>query len=235
MHIFRGFRKEYIPFWNDTSERLYKDFLENGRTEVADDLLHSLNDSRRQKWIETVENLDFKHSSRKAWSLIKKLGGSTHVLANKAEVTPNQVANHIEGMSRATSDKSQSSQALKDVKNGKAPGFDEIHPEFLTHCGNHTRAWLARFYSNMLHTNRLPPEFKRAKIIAILKPSKETSKPPDRPESFRPISLLSTSYKLLECLICNRISAHILDKNTRVIPFFRGITVIGQFHNYRCY
>lgn len=107
-HIPRGFRKEYIPCWNDTSERLYKDFLENGRTEVADNLLHSLNDSRRQKWIETVENLDLKHSSRRAWSLMKKLGDSTHVPVNKAEVTPNQVANHIGNMSRATSDKSQS-------------------------------------------------------------------------------------------------------------------------------
>ncbi|KAG5874880.1 hypothetical protein JTB14_022953 [Gonioctena quinquepunctata] len=47
----------------------------------------------------------------------------------------------------------------------------------------------------------VPPEFKRTKIVAILKPGK----PQELPESYRPIALLSCCYKLLERLLHNRI------------------------------
>lgn len=95
--------------------------------------------------------------------------------------------------------------ALMSMKNGTASGFDAIYPEFLTHCGPRTRLWLARFFSNVLSSNVLPPPFKRTKIIALLKPGK----PEDRPESYRPIALLSVTFKLYERLLFNRIVSDI--------------------------
>lgn len=65
-------------------------------------------------------------------------------------------------------------------QSGKAPGFDKIHPEFLTPWGLNTRKSLARFFINILQTCIVPPEFKSAKIIAILK----SGKSPDLPEIF---------------------------------------------------
>ena len=47
----------------------------------------------------------------------------------------------------------------------------------------------------------MPKSWKMAKIIAVLKPNK----PADSPKSYRPISLLSATYKLLKRLIYNRI------------------------------
>ena len=65
----RGYCKEYIPGWSEESEKLYEEFCEDGH-EIADELLHSIVAARREKWTETVENLDFKKSSRQAWSLL---------------------------------------------------------------------------------------------------------------------------------------------------------------------
>jgi len=74
--------------------------------------------------------------------------------------------------------------ALKDVKPGKAPGFDNIHPDFLINCGSCAKVWLAHFFTDIIQTGNIPKEFKRSKIIAILKPGK----PADSPKSYRPIA-----------------------------------------------
>lgn len=47
-HIPRGFRRNYIPGWNKAADQLYKEFLGNGNcTNVADELLHYLDESRK--------------------------------------------------------------------------------------------------------------------------------------------------------------------------------------------
>ncbi|KAG5885687.1 hypothetical protein JTB14_001968 [Gonioctena quinquepunctata] len=51
-------------------------FLESGDQQIADELLHTLDAARRENWMRTVENLDFKRSSRKAWDLLRRLSGA---------------------------------------------------------------------------------------------------------------------------------------------------------------
>ena len=77
-----------------------------------------------------------------------------------------------------------------------------MHPEFLINLGKSAREWLAKLLTNILNTGIIPRLLKQTKIIAILKPGK----PNDKAESYRPIALLSASYKLLERLLYNRIS-----------------------------
>lgn len=79
----RGFRKEYIPGWNTESDQLYKEFLESGQSEIAEDLLYSLELNRKKKWMNTVENMDFRKSSRKAWNILKKLDVNSTPIINK--------------------------------------------------------------------------------------------------------------------------------------------------------
>lgn len=99
---------------------------------------------------------------------------------------------------------------IAQTKTGKAAGLDEIYSEFIVHFGPKTRAWLAKFFTNCMMTNKLPKIFKQAKIIAIKKPGK----PPELAESYRPIALLSTVLKLFERLMYNRIC----DKINEIIP-----------------
>lgn len=238
-HIPRGVRKEFIPGWDEACEVLYEDFQRNGEKDVADELLHKLDEARQNRWKETIDTLDFRYSSRKAWSLLKKLGRIPHSPQIKPKISPNHVASRIASLSKSKPDRyhkrfiknelfhlrkeyttssnisapftdQELLQALNELKNGKAPGFDGIHPEFLKHCGKNARNWLVQFFSNILQTSQLPSEFKRTKILAILKPGKSA----DSVESYRPIALMSVCFKVLERLIYNRISPLIF----KIIP-----------------
>lgn len=99
-------------------------------------------------------------------------------------------------------------EALRKIKNGKAAGPDEMFPEFVTNSGENTKLWLSRFFSDIIKTQKIPPEMKRTKVVAILKPGKSD----DIAANFRPIAMLSIMYKLLERLIYNRIQSIIDSK-----------------------
>ncbi|XP_030754581.1 uncharacterized protein LOC115881295 [Sitophilus oryzae] len=208
----RGFRKEYVPGWSDDMEQLYQEFQNNGDSEIADELLIG------------------------AWSLLRKLGSSNPPTREPPEVSADQIAAKVITLSKAPSSKQQNAnikkqlticrqkasahseyaksfsveevdKALENTKSGKAPGFDGIRPEFLKNCGKHTRMWLSKFYSDILLTGHIPIELKKSKIVAVLKPNK----PKNVPESYRPIALLSSCYKLLERMLLNRIGPLILE------------------------
>lgn len=227
----RGYRRDYIPCWNEETEKLAKAYEENGDPALGNQILQSLNTQRREHWHSTTKDLDFTHSSRKGWSLLRKLGAATPLPYTRPELNPSSIAQHIKKRSesipidacqnkntqeslKAISNQlddnpfysspftsAELNQAIRSLKSGKAAGLDDIFPEFITHLGRNGRKWLRNFFSDILVKGQVPPEFKMAKIIAILKPGK----PADDPASYRPISLLSVCYKILERLIYNRI------------------------------
>lgn len=91
----RGYRKEYIPCWNEDSDRLFEEFRESEDPEIAKELLKSLDEARRMRWIETVESIDMTHSSRKGGSVIRKLGGASRVNCKKPKINANKIASRI--------------------------------------------------------------------------------------------------------------------------------------------
>jgi hypothetical protein len=76
-HIPRGFRKDYVPGWNERCDDLYDEYNLTHDRPLADQLLQELNDQRKKKWEQKVESADFTHSSRKAWKLLRDLGSDT--------------------------------------------------------------------------------------------------------------------------------------------------------------
>ncbi|XP_072381681.1 uncharacterized protein [Diabrotica undecimpunctata] len=174
----------------------------------------------------------------------EKLGSSRHTTRDKVPIVPKRVASHIVATSRAPRDRDHTTKvkqelkilksecpltsqysegftleeinsAISEVKSGKAPGFDKIHPEFLLHCGKYARKWLVDFYTDMIKSGEIPHSSKRASIIAILKPGKAN----DQPQNYRPIALLSCVYKLLERLIYNRIIVLFMENHIDAILF----------------
>ena len=92
--------------------------------------------------------------------------------------------------------------AHKDMKCGKAPGYDNIHPEFLKNPGPRANKWLAIFLTRIISENNFPKSWRIAKPVAIPKPGKY----PKMASCIRPISLLSMCYELLEKISLHRIS-----------------------------
>ena len=91
--------------------------------------------------------------------------------------------------------------ALKHLKPGKAPGPDSICPELINHAGAALKSWLCGFLSSSLHHLKIPKVWRRALVVAILKPKKLV----ENPKSYRPIFLLCVPFKILERLIYARV------------------------------
>ncbi|XP_043241035.1 uncharacterized protein LOC122391303 [Amphibalanus amphitrite] len=83
----------------------------------------------------------------------------------------------------------------------KAAGLDRIANEMLVRLGTRGRARLLQLLNFSWMRGELPSIWTKAEIVPILK----KGKPPDQVKSYRPISLLSSTSKLLERLINRRL------------------------------
>ena len=78
----------------------------------------------------------------------------------------------------------------------------DILVEQLKHLGPKAHKWLLTMLNICFMENKIPTIGRQSKIIAILKPGKNSS----IPKNYRPISLLCHTYKLYERMILNRIA-----------------------------
>ncbi|KAJ3608139.1 hypothetical protein NHX12_025189 [Muraenolepis orangiensis] len=91
--------------------------------------------------------------------------------------------------------------ALEEVVEGQKEAQKEAQEEVVRILDSQT----VRDAQQLLLIRQLPNIWKKAPIIALLKPGKD----PSAPKNFRPISLLSHTYKLFERLILNRIGTFV--------------------------
>ena len=92
-------------------------------------------------------------------------------------------------------------EALKKMKQKKAPGRDEITNEMLKHLGPGAKRTLLRIYNQSWSTGIVPTIWKEA----VIRPTPKKGKDKRDPSSYRPISLLSCVGKLLERIINKRL------------------------------
>lgn len=225
----RGFRRAYIPCLTEECSALLRQFEQSKDPDVADHLIESLDAARQLRWEETTSKMSFTRSSRKSWALIRKLGAAQQPpKPSHPPVRANSVAAHLVQVAKAPHDKDfdrsikkqkrvqmgrlggsvvpfsvdEISRALQKMKSGTAPGYDNVHPEFLKNLGVRALYWLAAFMTRVANTHTLPKIWRKSKVIAIEKPGKDLT----QAANYRPISLLSTCYKLLERMVLQRIS-----------------------------
>ena len=117
---------------------------------------------------------------------------------------------------------------VKALKNNKAAGLDDMVCEEIKHFGEATLRWLLQMMNSILKTHTFPKLWRKSKVIAILKPGKDSA----LPKSYRPISLLCHTYKLFERMILNRlnplIETMIIDEQAGFSP---GKSTTGQLLN----
>jgi hypothetical protein len=105
---------------------LYAEYQINGQAETAYKLLGSLAKGRKDRWTETVECLDFRHSNREAWNVLRRLDASQNRCGSEPEIKPNTFANRLIDTSRANIDKDTSSKLIMDLKVKKTHAVENL-------------------------------------------------------------------------------------------------------------
>ena len=114
------------------------------------------------------------------------------------------------------------STALQKTKPATAPGYNNIHVEFLKNLGPIARTWLSKFFSRIMATHSLPKMEKRQGDSRLKKPGKDLR----LAANYHPMSLLSVCYKLLERLALQRISTTVEALLSPVQTSFRKVEAL---------
>lgn len=118
---------------------------------------------------------------------------------------------------------------IKLLNTKKASGFDGITPRMVKELSRKGVVLLTNIFNAIIRLKHWPEALKTAEILMILKPGKN----PNDTSSYRPISLLPITSKVLERLILKRINTDI--PNNQWIPnhqfgFRQGHSTVQQTH-----
>ena len=181
-------------------------------------LLDKMTEEKRSIWEEVITSTNMTQS--KSLETINRLSNDPTSSNPPCLVTANQVAHQLLVNGRATmpskpkrpvlppateGDTSKVypfSEGVAALKNNKAAGRYDILVEQLKHFGPKAHKWLLTMLNICFMENKIPTEWRPYKIIAILKPGKDSS----IPKNYQPKSLLCHTYKLYEIMILNRIA-----------------------------
>ena len=97
---------------------------------------------------------------------------------------------------------------IKNMKNNKAPGPDGLPSETYKWLSEENLQTLINLFNNILQTGQIPQEWNMATVVEIYKGKGNRTDP----EMYRPISLLSTAYKLSAGIMQTRLEAALDDK-----------------------
>ena len=197
-----------------------------------------IKDHKQEKWRTLVGNIERKTDSGKLFKLIKNLNGQPQSKNNSAIrfkgkylLNPLKIAdsfnNQFSSVVRHTSSKEsrnitrdlrnhslantnnftaeETTKAIKQSKSSKALGPDHISNLHLKHLGPAGIQYLTHIYNLSMSTSQLPSIWKTSIIIPLPKPGKDHSES----TSFRPVSLLCPSVKVLERLILPTLNEHL--------------------------
>jgi len=165
---------------------------------LGETLINHLCKYRNYRWHELIEDTDMTKNSKKAWRLIKRLSGDPVTHTNDINVTTNQVATQLllNGKPGAkikrkiirTLDTEKNNfqldftfdelnESLKEMKNGKAPGLDEIMTVQIKEFSIKGKQWLLTFLNSCRDKALVPKMWRKAKVVALSKPGKDYKNP----------------------------------------------------------
>ncbi|GFU84096.1 probable RNA-directed DNA polymerase from transposon BS [Trichonephila clavipes] len=98
---------------------------------------------------------------------------------------------------------------VRTLKTNKAPGFDNVTNKMIKKFPIKVLLILTYIINKILLLHHFPKSWK----VAIVFPIHKAGKDKNYPDSYRPISLLSTLSKIAEHVILNRIQNHIYNSN----------------------
>ena len=107
-------------------------------------------------------------------------------------------------------------KSIDRLKPSKSQGPDDIHPKLIKECKTSIVTPLTIIFKKSLQESVLPDIWKEANVTSIYKKGDRT-----KPENYRPISLNSVPFKLMERIIRDQIVKH-MSRNDFFSPFQYG-------------
>lgn len=107
-------------------------------------------------------------------------------------------------------------EVVRKLKNKKSPGLDSVRSLVFKNLSAHAILFYTTILNAIFCVKYFPDAWKVAKVVAMCKPGK----PPELPESQRPISLLPIPSKVCE---------KIMDRRLRSVMDEKGVLPHGQF------
>ena len=107
-------------------------------------------------------------------------------------------------------------RAIKRMKRHKAQGVDGVTSDIIKLGGPMVLTYLTNIFNNILKTKQIPDSWHEAKIVILLKKGN-----PKDIKNYRPISLLSHSYKIFTGLSQTRVKITLDEKQQREQAGFR--------------
>ena len=164
---------------------------------------------KRKKWRDFVETMDQKTDRTKLGRTIKGIYG-------RAKRTEENKAITFNGISFSSSKRKPMEmahtftvglviRAIMSFRNSKVFGQDNLSSFHLKHLGPRAIEYITALFNLSVTTCQIPAIWKSSLIIPIPKPGKDTSVG----TSYRPISLLCPSAKVLESLILPTINKYL--------------------------
>ena len=96
---------------------------------------------------------------------------------------------------------------LNNLKSN-AMGKDQIHNKMIKNLSETNKTHLLHLFNSMLMSSYVPADWKQGTIIPLRKPGK----PPEKPDSYRPVCLTSCLGKVMERIVNQRLTWH-FEKN----------------------
>lgn len=134
-----------------------------------------------------MNSLCFVKSSKKAWNLLHRLNGKSKTNVKIAPITPDKIATQLINNSKGSVSADQKKNVIRNysinlrnspatptfarsfsvseitdattkIESGKAPGLDNIFPDFLKHLGPLAQNWMAKLFTRIHQSGRIPRE-----------------------------------------------------------------------------
>ena len=90
--------------------------------------------------------------------------------------------------------------SIRGMSSNKAPGKDGVTTEMLRAGGRAVEEWLTKLCNDALHGGMLPSDWTASEIVPLFKKGDKTER-----NNYRPISLLSHSYKIIAKILQKRL------------------------------
>ena len=132
--------------------------------------------------------------------------GSVFTSENESSMPDIKISENVKPLTECTIDEEDIKKRLRDLKVGKSPGPDGIHPRVLKELHEVLSIPLKIIFEESIRKSSLPEVWKTANITALFKKGDKKN-----PGNYRPVSLTCILCKVLESIIREKIVTHMQD------------------------